>query len=246
MNASTALSVRGLTGGYGELTVIRDVDIEIRPGQITVLLGRNGAGKTTLLSGIAGLLPAMSQGSVVLRDHDVSPLPAYRRIRAGLGFVQEGKRIFKGRTVEENLLLGTISARSWSLRSTHRKSVLEASYSRFPVLHEKRHDRAGGLSGGQQQMLAIAQALAAEPNVLMLDEPSAGLAPAIRDEVFEVVKALREEGLGILLVEQLVDVVLEFVDWVTVLDSGAIVSTGPPSEYRDGEQLKQIYLGASG
>jgi len=238
------LHVTGLGGGYGDLTVLHGVDLDVAAGTLQVILGRNGAGKTSLMSAIAGLLPTISSGTVSVNGRDVSALPAHKRAAAGIGLVQEGKRVFRSRTVEENLLLGTYSAPGWSMRSPHRRQALAAAYERFPILHEKRTDRAGGLSGGQQQMLAIAQALAADPQVLLLDEPSAGLAPAIRTEVFATARALRDEGLAVVVVEQLVDVALDVADAVAVLDGGRIVSAGPPEQYRDGELLQAIYLGS--
>lgn len=238
------LHVQGLGGGYGDLTVLHDVDLDVEAGRLQVVLGRNGAGKTSLLSAIAGLLPTVRTGTISVDGRDVTALPAHKRAAAGIGLVQEGKRIFRKRTVEENLLLGTYSGPGWSMRSTARKKALAAAYEKFPILEEKRTDRAGGLSGGQQQMLAIAQALAAGPSVLLLDEPSAGLAPAIRTEMFETVRRLRDEGLAVVVVEQLVDVALDAADSVAVLDSGRIVSSGPPEQYRDGELLQEIYLGS--
>ena len=209
-----------------------------------MVLGRNGAGKTSLMSAIAGLLPNVRTGTISIGERDVTAMPAHKRAAAGIGLVQEGKRVFRNRTVEENLLLGTYSAKGWSMRSAARKQALAAAFDRFPVLQEKRSDRAGGLSGGQQQMLAIAQALAADPSVLLLDEPSAGLAPAIRTEVFETARGLRDEGLAVVVVEQLVDVALDVADSVAVLDSGRIVSSGQPAQYRDGQLLQEIYLGS--
>lgn len=240
----TTLNVAGLGGGYGDLTVLHDVNLEVESGHLQVVLGRNGAGKTSLLSAIAGLLPTVRTGTISIDGRDITGLPAHKRAASGIGLVQEGKRIFRKRTVEENLLLGTYSSKGWSMRSAPRKKALAAAYERFPILHDKRADRAGGLSGGQQQMLAIAQALAANPSVLLLDEPSAGLAPAIRTEVFQTVRRLRDEGLAVVVVEQLVDVALDVADSVAVLDSGRIVSSGPPEQYRDGELLQEIYLGS--
>lgn len=241
----TTLHVRGLGGGYGDLTVLNDVDLKVSGGSLQVVLGRNGAGKTTLMSAIAGLLPNVRTGTISVDDRDVTSLPAHKRAAAGIALVQEGKRVFRTRTVEENLLLGTYSRPGWSMRSPARKQALESAYDRFPVLHEKRADRAGGLSGGQQQMLAIAQALVAAPSVLLLDEPSAGLAPAIRTEVFDTARGLRDEGLAVVVVEQLVDVALDVADSVAVLDAGRIVSSGPPAQYRDGQLLQEIYLGGA-
>lgn len=239
----TTLTVTGLSGGYGALTVLHGVDLTVESGTLQVILGRNGAGKTSFLSAVMGLLPTVRSGTVKVDDKDVTAMPAHRRAGVGLGLVQEGKRIFRTRTVEENLLLGTYSAPGMMLRSKARKEALQHAYDRFPILHEKRTDRAGGLSGGQQQMLAIAQALAADPSVLLLDEPSAGLAPAVRAEVFQAATGLRDEGLAVVVVEQLVDVALEVADSVAVLDGGRFVSTGPPEKYSDGALLQEIYLG---
>lgn len=239
------LKVEGLCGGYGPLSVLRDVSFAASPGEVLVILGRNGAGKTSTMSAVAGLLPNVTAGKVMVGDKDITKLPAHKRVRAGIGLVQEGKRVFRSRTVEENILLGTVSLPGLSLNSAGRKQALDAAFDRFPVLAEKRKDLAGGLSGGQQQMLAISQVLAAEPEIILLDEPSAGLAPAIRNEVFDVASRLRDEGMAVVVVEQLVDVALEIADQVVVLDGGTVVSSGVPADYRDGTTLKNIYLGSS-
>ncbi|MFC9982895.1 ABC transporter ATP-binding protein [Gordonia sp. NPDC127522] len=241
----TTLHVREFTGGYRDVTVLREVSLAVTSGQLCAVLGRNGAGKTSLMAGIAGLLPTVRTGSVLIGDRDITATPAHRRAAAGISLVQEGKRVFRTRTVEENLLLGTYSSKGWSLRSNDRKEALATAYERFPILHGKRGDKAGGLSGGQQQMLAIAQALAARPKILLLDEPSAGLAPAIQAEVFETATQLRDEGLAVVIVEQLVDSALEVADSVVVLDSGRVVSSGPPDKYRGSTLLHEIYLGRS-
>ncbi|WP_227999799.1 ABC transporter ATP-binding protein [Nocardia australiensis] len=241
----TTLKVQHLTGGYRDVTVLRDIDLTVSAGELCVVLGRNGAGKTSLMAGIAGLLPTVRSGCVLIDDRDVTTMPAHRRAAAGIALVQEGKRVFRGRTVEENLLLGTYSAKGWSLRSRDRKEALATAYQRFPILHDKRSDKAGGLSGGQQQMLAIAQALAARPQILLLDEPSAGLAPAIQAEVFATATTLRDDGLAVIVVEQLVDSALEVADSVVVLDSGRVVSSGPPDKYRNSTLLQEVYLGRS-
>lgn len=239
------LTVTGITGGYGDLRVLWDVDVAVHPGKVTAVLGRNGAGKTSLLSAVAGLLPTIDRGRVELAGRDLTTLPAYRRIRAGLALVQENKRIFHTRTVEENLLLGGYALGGRKLRSAARRAALERAYERFPLLRERRTVPAGSLSGGQQQMLAIAQALMPGPKLLMLDEPTAGLAPVIVKEVFAMVSALRDEGLSILLVEQRVEQALEIADDVAVMESGRIVASGAKADFDDGAVIREIYLGRS-
>jgi len=219
LNGQPELEVNDLKVAYGDLVAVWGVSLQLRPSSIVALVGRNGAGKTTLLSGIVGLLPARS-GSVTLSGQDVSALPPWKRVRRGLAIVQEGKQVFRGLTVRENLTLGLLGQRR------HRadgEQTLEALYERFPMLGERRGERAGTLSGGQQQMLAIATALAARPRVLLVDEPSSGLAPVVVDRVFELLEQLKSEGLAILLVEQLVEEVLGGIaDDVIVMDRGRV------------------------
>jgi branched-chain amino acid transport system ATP-binding protein len=233
------LTVTGLTAGYGDITAVWDLDLTVRAGQIVALLGRNGAGKTTTLHAIAGLLPA-SRGTVTLGDVDITRAPPYRRVSAGIALVQEGKQIFRHLTVEENLYLGAYARR---IRRRHMHRHLDEQYDRFPILAERRKARAGSLSGGQQQMLAIAQAVLAEPSVLMLDEPSAGLAPAVVIEVFDVVSRLREQGIGVLLVEQLADRALAIADDVIVLDIGRVILRHDTAQGRDPAVLEAAYFG---
>ncbi|GAA0402855.1 ABC transporter ATP-binding protein [Acrocarpospora corrugata] len=240
------LTVTGITGGYGDLRVLWGVDARVGAGKITVVLGRNGAGKTSLLSAIAGLLPTVSEGTVELAGQDLSGTRAHRRIRAGLALVQENKRVFRGRSVEENLLLGGYTIPGRGLRATARREALEQAYERFPMLRERRRIPAGSLSGGQQQMLAIGQALMPGPKLLMLDEPSAGLAPSIVNEVLGMVAALREEGLSILLVEQRVEHALAIADDVAVMENGRIIAAGPKAEFDDGALIREVYLGRTG
>jgi len=231
------LSIRSLSTGYGQIQVIRELSLECGAGEISAVLGRNGAGKTTLLSAIAGLIG--SSGDVTFDGQPISG-PAYARARAGVALVQEGKRVFRQRTVEENLRIGGYVNR-------HRRgfiaSGIEAAYARFPILEAKRGLPAGLLSGGQQQMLAIAQALMLDPRVLLLDEPSAGLAPAIVQEVFGEIARLRDEGLCVVLVEQLVDNSLSIADTVAVLDQGRVVLDSRVAEVKDWSIFRDIYLG---
>ena len=231
------LTVGGLSAGYGDLKAVWDVSLTVSPGGITLMLGRNGAGKTTTLSAIAGLLK--SSGTLELNGRDISSAPAHRRTRLGITFVQEGKRVFRQRTVDENLLLAT-----GVLPRPGRRPAIENAYERFPMLGGKRRAPAGTLSGGQQQMLAIAQALIPRPQLIMMDEPSAGLAPSVMHEVLEVARSLADEGMGVLLVEQVLEHALPFADRVVVIDHGATVSGIDHAELqRDPSKLHQIYLG---
>lgn len=213
------LDVVDLRVAYGDLVAVWGASLQLWAGSITALVGRNGAGKTTLLSGICGLLPARA-GTVVLAGEDVTGLPPWKRVAKGLSLVQEGKRVFRELTVQENLVLGL---RGGKVPRSELADRLHEIYDRFPVLAERRDHGAAELSGGQQQMLAIATALAAQPRVLLVDEPSSGLAPVFVDRVFEVLDELRSEGLAILLVEQLVEEVLGGIaDHVVCLERGRV------------------------
>lgn len=235
--SETLLHVDRLASGYGDIRVLWDVSVTVQTGNVTVVLGRNGAGKSTLLFTIAGLLrPA--HGTITFLGTDITRHAPASRTRLGLALVQENKRVFKRRTVEENLRLG-----GYSLSRQEVTEALETAYARFPALVGKRRERAGALSGGQQQMLAIAQALMPKPSLLMLDEPSAGLAPVIVKEVLENVVALKESGLGVLLVEQLVDQALSVADAVAVMDHGRIMSESGSVSAPDLATIRDAYLG---
>jgi branched-chain amino acid transport system ATP-binding protein len=232
------LEVRGLYAGYGDLNVLDDVTLRAGAGRLTLLLGRNGAGKTTLLRALAGLTPSR-RGSVLFRGADITGRPVHARVAQGLALVQEGKRLFYQRTVEENLMVGGVSLR----RSRRELRVAcEEIYARFPMLGDKRQDRCGTLSGGQQQMVAIGQAVLRKPSLLMLDEPSAGLAPMISGRVLETLAGLRSEGVGILLVEQAVELALSYADHVCVLDLGRIVMDEAADRISDLTVIRDIYL----
>ncbi|GAA4485498.1 ABC transporter ATP-binding protein [Rhodococcus olei] len=233
------LSVRNLESGYGDLRVVWDVSLDVWPGKVTALLGRNGAGKTSTLRAISGL-NKVSGGSVEFDGQDIAKLPAHQRVRRGMAYVQEGKRVFHRQTVEQNLVLGGYVRRM--RRSALRKEV-ERIYDLFPILGDKRGLLAGSMSGGQQQMLAIGQALMAEPKLLLLDEPSGGLAPVIVNEVMERVQVLKEAGLAVLLVEQAVEAAMSVADHVTVLDIGKVVMDSDAEGIDDLEVLKDAYFG---
>ncbi|GGU27691.1 ABC transporter ATP-binding protein [Nocardioides albus] len=235
------LDVRNLATGYGDLKVVRDVSVSVRPGQITVLLGRNGAGKTTTLRAVAGL-NRIDGGEVRFEGLSLAKAPPHDRVRRGIGYVQEGKRVFRGLTIEQNLLLGGYTRR----RRVSLEQEAERIYELFPVLGERRDAAAASMSGGQQQMLAIGQALMAHPRLLLLDEPSGGLAPVIVAEVMERLTALKETGLAILLVEQAVEASYAIADHVVVLDSGRTVLSAPVAEVDDVTVLQEAYFGRAG
>ena len=233
------LAVEGLCSGYRDLQVLWDVSLTVEAGTTPALLGRNGAGKTTTLRAIAGL-NKITKGSVRYMGQEVAGLPAHQRPRRGIALVQEGKRIFRRRTVQENLLLGGYTL---GLRRKQLVRTCERAYDRFPVLADRRRARAGALSGGQQQMLAIAQALLSEPKVLLLDEPSAGLAPSIVKDLFETIQGLTGERIGVLLVEQAVEEALNLASRITVLDVGHVVLDDRADIAGDASVIRQAYLG---
>lgn len=233
------LQVGNLATGYGDIRAVWDVSLEVWPGQVSVLLGRNGAGKTTTLRAIAGLNKA-DAGRIHFQGTDITSMSAHARVRAGIALVQEGKRIFRRRTIEENLLLGGYT-RGMSKRKL--EAEVGGIYEMFPALADRKHVTSGQLSGGQQQMLAIGQALMAKPTLLMLDEPSGGLAPSITAEVMAKVAGLKETGIGILLVEQAVTAAMEVADRVTVLDVGKVLLDKPAAEIGDSTALTDAYFG---
>ncbi len=237
--SETVMACFALSAGYGDVQVLHDVTLAFRRGTIEVVLGPNGAGKTTLASALLGLIPAAS-GRVEFAGTDITSRRPEDRSRLGIGLVQEGKRIFRLRTVEENLALG-----GRHLSRSHRHQGAERVYQLFPKLGDDRRRRAGDLSGGQQQMLAIGQALMGEPKVLILDEPSAGLAPVIVDDVVDAIVSLKSTGLSIVVIEQLVDRALGMADHVTVLSGGRVVLSGAPDEVGSAEVLVRAFFGAA-
>jgi len=231
-----ALEVRGLVAGYGRIEALHGIDLDVGAGELVALVGANGAGKTTLLRAVSGLIKA-SQGSVTLNGRDISRDSADARVRAGLSQVLEGRQVFGPMSVQDNLLLGSYT------RPERREERLEAMYTLFPVLKEKHLLAAGTLSGGQQQMLAIARALMSEPKVLLLDEPSMGLAPLLVREIFAVIARLKAEGIPILLVEQNAHAALSVADVGYVLETGRIALGGPAGDLLRDERIKAAYLG---
>lgn len=234
------LRVSGLQAGYGAAPVIDDLDLELRRGEICVVVGANGAGKSTLLATISGLLQPTA-GSIRFDGQEIAGASCERIVRAGLVHVPEGRRLFRGLTVAENLDLGF-----WGLKlgRAEEKRRLERVVELFPILGERMARQAEVMSGGEQQMLVIAQALLSEPALLLLDEPSLGLAPSIVDRVLEVLKTLRETGLAILLVEQAVERALAIADQGYVVQRGRVVATGSGPELLAGPELRAAYLGS--
>lgn len=239
---SVLLELDNVSAGYGDLTVVRDMSFAIEESSITVLLGPNGAGKTTLMSTIIGLISARS-GSISLDGVDMVGVPPYKRQSHGIGLVQENKRIFRKLTVEQNLLYGAYGLK---LKKAEAKDRLAEAYDRFPILADKRTQVAGYLSGGQQQMLGISQALISRPRLLMLDEPFSGLAPSIVNDVMETVRRIREEeGRTLLVVEQAVDLALSLADSVLVMDVGRLVHSGRADEPDMRDIVERTYFGGA-
>lgn len=233
------LRVESLATGYGDLRVVWDASFEVRAGEITVLLGRNGAGKTTTLRALTGL-NKVSAGEVVFDGENIKKLAPHVRVRRGMAYVQEGKRVFHGQTIEQNLMLGGFIRKA---KRPELRQEVERIYELFPILGDKRSQLASSMSGGQQQMLAIGAALMSRPKLLLLDEPSGGLAPVIVGEVMERVQELKETGIGILLVEQAVEASFAIADHVTVLDMGRNVLSRRASEVADITVLQDAYFG---
>ena len=231
------LEVSGLTTAYGEISALRDANLRVGSGEVVGLIGPNGAGKTTLLNTIAGLLAPRS-GSVSLDGEDVTGWDPEALVRAGLALVPEHRRIFTDLTVEENLKVGGVT-----LPAADRTALLEEMADLFPVLRAKWATAAGYLSGGEAQQLAIGRALMARPRLLMMDEPSLGLAPILVDVVFELVETLQAQGRTLLVVEQNATRMLEVADRAYVLRSGEVVAEGPGAELRADERLFDLFVG---
>jgi branched-chain amino acid transport system ATP-binding protein len=235
-----ALEVRDLESGYGDLQALRGANLVAHSSAVELIIGPNGAGKSTLLGAIAGLLPAW-KGAINVYGEDISRVPAYQRCpQKRVALVLADRRLFKSRSVQENLLIGCHGQR-WSHREAQAR--IEKILDQVPLLSDLASRTAGSLSGGQQQMLAIGQALVADPKVLLLDEPSAGLAPAAVDAVIQIVAGLRDQGKCVVLVEQIVDRVLPIADHVTVMNAGRMSMDGAPSEFRNDDVLREAYFG---
>ncbi len=233
------LEVSGLKVAYGAVEALKGVDIKVQKGQIVTLLGANGAGKSSTLNALVGLA-AKKAGQVIFDGRDISPLAPEQIVRMGMTLTPEGRRIFPSLSVDEHLLLGGAMHKGRGAIAEIREDML----SRFPILKERLHQKAGSLSGGEQQMLAIARSMMSSPDLLLLDEPSLGLAPQIVDRIFELIAGLRDRGLTILLVEQNVSLSLEIADAGYVMANGRIVLSGTAAELRNSTQIQGAYLGA--
>lgn len=231
------LDIAGLTSHYGRIQALHGIDLQVRQGQLVALVGANGAGKTTLLRAISGVQP-VSAGSIAFAGQDVSRMSADRRVRSGICQVPEGRQVFGPMTVEDNLRLGAFTRPAQDVAGD-----MERMYGLFPILKEKRLLLAGTLSGGQQQMLAMARALMGRPQLLLLDEPSMGLAPLLIAEIFRIVAELRDQGITIFLVEQNAHAALSIADVGYVIETGAITLSGPGPELLRNEQVQSAYLG---
>lgn len=231
------LTVEGLRSRYGRIEVLHGIDLTVASGEIVAVVGANGAGKTTLLRCLSGVQP-VSAGTITFRGELLATVPAHRRAGLGLAQVPEGRQIFTNLTVEENLRLG-----AYLFSDERVEKDMADAFAMFPILKEKRNLPAGGLSGGQQQMLAIARALMTRPSCLLLDEPSMGLAPLLVDQIFEVVKGMKALGVTVLLVEQNAFGALSISDRGYVMETGRITFSGAAAELIADPRIREAYLG---
>ena len=232
------LSVRSLQLGYGAIVAVRGIDLDVGTGELVAVIGANGAGKTTSLNGIAGALPVRA-GSIVFDGEDITRLPVHERVRRGMSLVPEGRGIFARLTVAENLDMGAYLRRD----AAGVRADIERGYALFPRLAERRRQLAGTLSGGEQQMLAIARALMGRPRLLLLDEPSMGLAPLVTRLIFDTIRSISAERVSILLIEQNARAALELAARAYVLESGRVTLAGPSAAILSSDGVRRAYLG---
>ena len=247
------LRVEKASVAYGRVMALRDITLVVNDGEIVTLIGANGAGKTTLLNAISGVVHVKS-GSIWLDDYQLSKIPSHRSVRLGIGYVPEGRQIFGAMSVKDNLTLGsyaestrnpfsTLGYVGWFMRRPSVQANLETVFRLFPILKERQNQQAGSLSGGEQQMLAIGRALMSSPRMLLLDEPSLGLAPNLVKEILKLLVRLRDEGLTILLVEQDANAALKIADRGYVMERGRITIEGSARELLGDDRVRQAYLG---
>ena len=232
------LEVNNLEVYYGVIRALKGISFQVNEGEIVSLIGANGAGKTTMMQSVVGIIPKKS-GTVLFDGHDITKTPCHKIVQLGMTQVPEGRRIFQELTVYENLMMGAYNTKD----QQRFKEDLESAFERFPRLAERRRQIAGTLSGGEQQMLAMSRALMSRPKLLMLDEPSMGLAPILVDQIFEIIKELNQAGTTILLVEQNASKALEIADRAYVLETGNITLTGTGSELAHSPEVQKAYLG---
>ncbi|MET2832084.1 ABC transporter ATP-binding protein [Mesorhizobium shangrilense] len=232
------LEIRGLTAGYGRLAALKSVDLEVRKGEVIFVVGPNGAGKSTLLKSISGLM-APTGGTLVFNGEPIAGQSPEKLCRKGLALVPEGRSIFRTLTVQENLLLGGMIRKDKAEAAADLERVLEA----FPILKNRYRGVAGHLSGGEQQQLAIARAILQRPSLMMIDEPSLGLAPLVIDQVYESLRQLNASGLTLLVVEQSTARILDLASRIYVLRNGHVALEGSASELADGHALEEAYFG---
>ena len=235
------LRIRNLDAGYGKLRVLKNVSLHVNPGEIVTMIGANGAGKTTLLHTIIGLLRPM-HGEIRCLDQPCARMPVGRLVAAGCALVPEGRQVFAPMSVEENLLLGGFVLQKRAGRAAVQEELAH-QYELFPVLRERRHQLAGTLSGGEQQMLAMGRALMSRPRLVMMDEPSTGLAPLIVRDIFRIIRRLRDEGNTVLLIEQNARAALGVADRGYVLEVGKIIVQGPAADLLANSDVQRAYLG---
>ena len=231
------LKVQGISTYYGKIQALKSVSLEVKEGSIVTILGANGAGKTTTMNTISGLLQP-KEGKITFQNEDITKLEPYQLVRKGIALVPEGRAILTGMTVLENLEMGAYHRNDKDV-----KQDLEMVMNRFPILRERKSQLGGTLSGGQQQMLAIARALMSKPKLLLLDEPSMGLAPLIVQDIFRIVKEINATGTTVLIVEQNARQALKIADYGYVLETGKVVAEGPAAQLLEDSSIKEAYLG---
>ncbi len=232
------LKLENVDMSYGDLQVLWDVSFEVHEGEIVVLVGANGAGKSSIIKTISGL-QKVSNGKITFDGGDVTNLKPEDILKKGLVHVPEGRRLFNEMTVEENLIMGAL----WGEAKEKRAETMEICYDLFPKLRDRRTQLAGTLSGGEQQMVAVARGLMAKPKLLMFDEPSLGLAPVLVQDIFDIIKSVRKQGITVLLVEQNVQATLKFCDRAYVLENGKIVMEGTGQQLLNDDHVKEAFLG---
>ncbi len=237
--ATPMLQIEGLQVRYGAVEALKGISLQVHAGEVVTLIGGNGAGKSTLMKAISGLEP-VAAGRILFEGRDITRLPGHRRVALGIAQSPEGRQVFADQSVRDNLVLGAYHR---SARHAEIEADIEARFQAFPRLRERQHQASGTLSGGEQQMLAIARALMARPRLLLLDEPSLGLAPLIVKEIFGIVRGLRRQGMTVLLVEQMANQALAVADRAYVLETGRITLQGAGAELRRDPKVRSAYLG---